>query len=132
MVPIRPYSSLRNLPRLDGRTKEGRLVAELRATLHAHFPVANPVQRLVIDRLVGTCARLALLDQRLAEQKRQDGRKDPLTIRLYTDLNDSFLRLLGVLGADPTLPEARPAPVALDEYLRATVGQWRPNGSAAP
>lgn len=130
MAPPRPYSPTQNFLRLDGRTKQGRLVAELRAALHGQFPAANPVQALVIDRLVGTCARLALLDQRLVEQKRQDGRKDPLTIRLYADLNHTFLRLLGVLGADPTLPDAQPAPQALDQYLAAT--PWHPDGGAAP
>ena len=135
MRRIAPYSAIDRVLRVDGRTREGRLVSELRKKLAAHIPAPNIVQAMAIERLVATYLRLLLLDQRLVAQKRRgddEGNRAALaTVRAYNEASMSFVKLLGVLGLDPTLPDAEPAPVPLAQYLAATAETWKPNGGGA-
>lgn len=135
MTPPGAYSHTDRILRIDRRTREGRLIADLRAKLQAQFPCANVVQTMAMGRAIAVYMRLLFLDRRLMEQRGEDGRGAALTAKAYNEANAMFVRLLGILDLDPTLPDAKPPPQPLDDYLRATAAQWTQpgaNGSAAP
>ena len=98
---------------LDGRTRQAKLMAQIRRDLTAHLGGSpSATQRMVVDRLARVCLRLELFDEKLA-----GGTMTDHDARAYGALHNSFRLLLRELGMKaapkpaPTLAEilARPA-----------------------
>jgi hypothetical protein len=105
MPKLGPYSRNATLAKLDGRTREARLVESLRAELTAHVGGApSTTQRVLIDQAAQLQLRLALMD------------KDTDKIGTMTERNQvqylawsgALTRLLRQIGLKPTAaPKAR-------------------------
>lgn len=108
MPKIGPYSNCANLAKLDGRTREARLLKGLRSELIAHVG-GNPstAQRLVIDQCVQLKLRLALMD---AESIAPGGMTERNQVQ-YLAWSGALTRLLNQIGltAAPTAPKSHAA-----------------------
>ena len=95
---IGPYVRPAVLARMDGRTKEARLLKSLRAELTAHLGgTPTVIQRALIERAAQLSLRVALFDARLAET----GQQTDHDIRTYLSFSQSLtshLRQLGIKG----------------------------------
>jgi hypothetical protein len=103
---IGPHSL--SLAKLDGRTREARLMRETRAALTAHVGGApSATQRALIERACQLTLRLAAMDQRFADTGGQTDHDS----RVYLAWSNSLtrtLREIGLKGAAeraPTLAE---------------------------
>jgi hypothetical protein len=84
---------VRNLARLDGRTKCGRIVNELRRELFAHFNDApNAVERAHIERCCALRAKLAVLEAKVIE-----GRETIMDTQHFIAWENAFRRNLAAL-----------------------------------
>jgi hypothetical protein len=94
-TPIGPYSRPAVLARLDGRTREGRLVRDTRAQFVAHLG-GNPsaTQRAMIERAVQLTLRIAAMDRKFAE----DGKMTEHDTRTYLAWSGSLSRAVRDLG----------------------------------
>jgi hypothetical protein len=108
MPKLGPYSSCATLAKLDGRTREARLVKSLRAELIAHVGGhPAPTQRLLIEQAVQLQLRLALMDK-------GDGRTGDMTQQhqiQYLAWSGALTRLLRQLGMEAAPP---PKPLVSD------------------
>jgi len=110
MHRIGPYSRPSGLAKLDGRTREARLMRNLRARLVEHVGgKPSATQAALIDRAVWLSLHVAQLDQRTAE----GGAMTEHDARTYLAWSNSFTRTLRELGL-----EAAPSPIKPDP-LRA-------------
>ncbi len=90
-----PYSRPAALAKLDGRTKEGRLVRDTRAAMTAHIGGApSATQRALIERAVQLTLRIATMDRKFA----QTGEQTELDSRTYLAWSASLSRVLRDLG----------------------------------
>jgi hypothetical protein len=92
---INPYSRPHVLAKLDGRTREAKLMAETRAALIAHVG-GNPsaVQAVMIEQAVQLRLRIATMDRRFAET----GQQTEHDSRTYLSWVGSLARVLSRLG----------------------------------
>lgn len=98
-----PFSRPNVLAKPDGRTRDARLLRELKAELTAHVGGhPNAVQRRLIDRAGILALRLALLDA-IAP----DGRMSDAAAKEYICWHNAYVRTLARLGLDPA-PAAAP------------------------
>jgi hypothetical protein len=105
---IRPYSSPDALTKLDGRTREARLMRETRAELTAHVGGApSTVQSCLIEQLVQLRLRIATMDRKFAAT----GEMTAHDSRTYLAWANSYSRLLARIGIKGP-PERRAASLA--------------------
>ncbi len=110
--PIGPYSRPAALAKLDGRTKEARLVRETRAALLEHVAgKPSATQAALIERAVQLTLRIAAMDRKFAET----GAQTEHDSRCYLAWSNSLRLLLRDLG----LKGAASAPPSLAEHLAA-------------
>jgi hypothetical protein len=104
------YSCNRTLLQLDKRSREYRLMRQIRKDLTEHIGGSpSPVQRMLIERAVILSLRVALLDQKIV-----DGEiLTTMDNNQYLAWSNSLVRTLRELGVQPTDP---PAP-SLDAVL---------------
>jgi hypothetical protein len=95
MPKLGPYSNCATLAKLDGRTREARLVKSLRAELVAHVG-GNPstTQRLLIDQACALQLRIALMD---ADSERIDVMTERNQVQ-YLAWSGALTRLLDKIG----------------------------------
>jgi hypothetical protein len=95
MPKLGPYNSNATLTKLDGRTREARLVKSLRTELAAHVGgKPSTAQHALIEQAVQIRLRLALMDRKFSEN-------DILTdhdSRTYLAWSNSLSRLMRQLG----------------------------------
>lgn len=110
MPKLGPYSNCATLAKLDGRTRESRLVRSLRAELVAHVGGRpSTTQRLLIDQACQLQLRLSLMDK-------DGGATAEMTERnqvQYLAWSGALTRLLQRLG----LQAAEPTPQTHAEWL---------------
>ncbi len=95
MPGIGPYSRASALAKLDGRTREARLMRELREELVAHVGGSpSATQTALIERIVWIGLHLALMDRRTAAGREMTERDS----REYLAWANSQARLLRQLG----------------------------------
>lgn len=130
MPKLGPYFRESRISKPDGRTREARLMASVRAELAEHVGGRpNVAQQLLIDRAAVLVARLHLMDRRTPARVPMT----PGEVHHYSAWNAALAKLLGTLGIAPSKPREDEQPqLTLDEYLAATAKAWPPNGSAAP
>ena len=109
---IAPYSRPAALAKLDGRTKEARLVRETRADLTAHVG-GNPsaTQRALIERAVQLSLRIAAMDRKFG----QAGTMTEHDSRTYLAWSACLSRAMRDLG----LKSAAQAPRSLKDHIAA-------------
>jgi hypothetical protein len=91
------------LVKVDGRTREARLMRETRAELTAHVGGSPTIaQRALIEQATNLRLRIAVLDKRFADSREYS----EADTRTYTTLSNALGRVLSRLGLD-----AAPAPV---------------------
>ena len=124
MRSIHPRSQPTALQKLDQRTKEARLVREIRAALVKYVTgsadrIPTEVQAALIEQACQIKLRIALMDKRFTTVDQMD---DGAT-RRYLAWSGHYARLLKQLG--PGVAAKEPS---LSEYL----AQWRsPDASAS-
>ena len=109
-----PYSKEIVLAQPDGRTREGRLLVQMRNALFDHFggeDKLTPIQRVLIERSAMLQLRLATLDERIV-----DGGFTEYDSKTYLAWSNSLTRTLVMLGLDPKKPPSSQQP-SLGEYL---------------
>jgi hypothetical protein len=105
---IGPHSRLfaRGSSAIDGRSREGRYIAAIRAQLVAHLGGApSAPQRMIVDRLAVVALRLALFDEKITAGSLTDN-----DARTYGALHNSFRLLIREIGIKPSV--ARPLTLA--------------------
>jgi heme oxygenase len=96
------------LAKLDGRTREARLMRETRAALTAHVGGSpSATQRALIERACQLTLRLAAMDQRFADT----GAQTEHDSRTYLAWSNSLTRTLRDLGHKATA-SAHPTSIA--------------------
>ena len=105
---IGPYSSAVALANLDNRTKEGRLLREIRERLIAHLGGSpSEVQRQLVERVAMLTLHVSLFDRRAIEGGGLDER-DRREYLAYSNSLERALRQLGIKGVaekPPSLAE---------------------------
>jgi hypothetical protein len=117
MPELGPYSQTAILSKLDGRTKEARLMRGTRSALVAHVG-GRPsiVQQTLIERACQLQIRIAMMDRDFAEGHVQTEHDS----RTYLAWSNSLTRTLRELGVN----EASARPLTPAEALQwATTGQ---------
>lgn len=95
MPRLGPYSRASVLAKLDKRTREARLLAEVRADLTAHVGGSpSATQRRMIERAAWLSLHVAQLDAKAAE----GGAMTPHDTRTYLAWSNTLTRLLRQLG----------------------------------
>lgn len=116
MPKLGVYSKEIVLARPDGRTREARLLKQMRAALVAHLGGEGrltPPRRALVERAAMLQLRLAILDAKIL-----DGGFTDHDSRAYLAWNNSLARLLGQLGLEPAASKQPADPMAA---LRAHV-----------
>ena len=123
MNAIGPYCRSSTLAKIDGRTREARLMQTTRAELVAHVGgKPSATQRALIEQACQLALRIATMDRKFAET----GEQTEHDSRVYLAWANTFSRLLRQLGL-----AAAPARVpTLQEYLAEKVPQR--DGPSAP
>jgi len=107
--PISPYARIepksrgqrRGIVRVDGRTKEGRLLKNTRAGLLEHLgPDATIPQKALIERIAWLELRSALFDQ-----KQIEGTFTEYDSKQHLALINALRRLYGSLGLGRPVPK---------------------------
>ncbi len=114
-----PYSRPNALAKLDGRTREARLMRDTRAEMIAHVgghPSAT--QRALIERAVQLSLRIAMMDRKFAEQ----GVQTEHDSRTYLAWSGSLSRALRDLG----LKAAKERAISYAEHAAARAAQQAP------
>lgn len=108
-----PYASHATLARLDGRTREGRLMRRVRSELTAHVGgKPSAPQRMLIERATTLALHVEMLDRKVL----QGGAMTEHDSRTYLAWSNSLTRTLRELGVDrSTSPQAPGA--ALQAHL---------------
>ncbi len=111
MQSMKPYSGPGRLAKLDGRSREARMIRDTRAALLDHLgnrPSAT--QRMLIDRAALLTLQVSLMDMKHASGglTEHDGRQ----YLAWVNTLGRLLRHLGLEGAPPRLP-------TLQEYIAA-------------
>jgi hypothetical protein len=104
MNKLGPYSRERTLAKIDGRTREGKLLAAIRADLAAHVGGApSATQRVLISRAASLSLQLAMMERNAAEKGGTMSERDG---RQYLAWNNSLTRLMRQIGIKATTPAA--------------------------
>src|SRR5215471_3185318 len=106
------YSKDIILARPSGRTKEGRLVRQMRHALFSHFGGESrltPPQRMLVERACMLQLRVATLDRKIC-----DGTFSAFDSKTYLAFSNSLARTLKTLGIEAAPASAKPP--LLDEY----------------
>ncbi len=99
MHHVRPYSAPTILAKLDGRTREARLMAHMRKELSDHVGGSpSATQRALIERAVNIAVRLAVMDQQFAETRVQT-ECDSRTYLAWSNTLTRTMRELGLKAA---------------------------------
>ena len=116
MPQLGPYSRTATLSKLDGRTREARLMRGTRAALIAHVGgKPSVVQQTLIERTCQLQIRIAMMDRDFAG----GGAQTEHDSRTYLAWSNSLTRTLRELG----LKGAADKPPTLNDYLSARSGQ---------
>ena len=111
VVQIGPYSRPHMLAKIDGRTKESRLLAAARAELIRHVGGApNSIQRTLIER----AARLQLYLEVMDRETLETGTMSERASRQYLAWSNSLRLTLRELGIKES---AAVVPPSLGDYL---------------
>ena len=103
MSKIGPYSTRDALGKLDGRTRESRLLHQVKRDLTAHVGGApSATQRILVDRAARLTLQVALLDA-----KHSDGAFTEHDERAYLAWTNTLTRLMRQLGMTSTPPRPR-------------------------
>jgi hypothetical protein len=106
---VSPCSRPHTLAKLDERTREARLVREVRAELVSHVGgIPTAPQSAMIEQAVQLRLRLACMDRKFAE----GGTQTDHDSRTYLAWNNSLVRLMRQLG-----PAAKAKVPTLADYL---------------
>jgi hypothetical protein len=118
MPPIGPYSQQHRLEKLDGRTREAKLLRATRNELIAHLGgKPSATQLALVEQAAQLRLRIATMDRKFA----QTGEMTFHDSRCYLAWANSHSRLLRQLG----MKGVAEAPPSLGDYLAA-----RSQGSA--
>lgn len=122
MSAISPHCIPHTLAKLDGRTREARLMRQVRQELTQHCG-GNPsaTQRALIERAVNLTVRIAAMDQRFAETGTQT-EHDARTYLAWSNTLTRTMRHLGLKGAAAAAP-------SLANYLATRAPQKSTEGS---
>jgi hypothetical protein len=114
---VGPFSRIRGgIRRLDKRTKAGRYIEAVKATLVQHVGGRPSVtQTVLIERAAILSLRLALMDA----QTEPGGAMSEKNAREYLCWSNAHTRLMGLLGPGVSPNAAAPT---LADYLRAAQG----------
>ena len=113
MSQIRPYCSQNTLAKVDGRTREARLMARTRADLVAHCGGSpSATQRALIERAVNLSVRVAAMDAKFVE----DGTMTEHDSRTYLAWSNTLARTMRQLGLNGPAPR----PLTMAEKLAAS------------
>ena len=116
VVQIGPYSRPHMLAKIDGRTKESRLMAAARAELTRHVGGSpNSIQRTLIER----AARLQLYIEVMDRETLETGTMSERASRQYLAWSNSLRLTLRDLGVKAAPSEKLPD---LDGYLKGPYG----------
>lgn len=103
MMHITPYSTATTLVKLDGRTREARLMRQTRKELVEHVGgQPSATQRALIERAVSLALRIGLMDAKFAEGGMTD--HDTRTYLAWSNAYSRLLRHLGLKGAPQHAP----------------------------
>jgi hypothetical protein len=117
---IGPWSSPNRLTRIDGRTRESKLVRETRAELLAHVgPNPSAVQLMLIEQLIQLKLRISVMDRKWIKT----GKATDLDNRTYLAWVNTFGRLLERLGVREPSPALLEPPTGLADHIAATAPQ---------
>ncbi len=120
MPKIGPYSNCATLAKMDGRSREARLVKSLRAELIAHVGgTPSTTQRLLIDQAAQLQLRIAMMD---ADGDGIGGMTERNQVQ-YLAWAGALSRLLRDLGMNA----AAPPPQSHADFLKSLV---RPGAAA--
>jgi hypothetical protein len=109
------YSREIRLGRVDGRSKEGRLLLQMRAVLTAQLGEhLTPQQTVLIERAAFLQLRCAALDARIL-----DGTFTDYDAKTYLAFSNSLTRVMVALGLGA--PTAADKPPSLDDIRRDLV-----------
>ena len=113
---IGPWSGPNRLTRIDGRTRESKLVRETRAELLAHVG-SNPsvVQLALIEQLIQLRLRISVMDRKWIKS----GKATDLDNRTYLSWVNTYSRQLERLGVAGPSPSLHQPPTALADHIAA-------------
>jgi hypothetical protein len=98
MSTLSRYSAPNALAKLDGRTREARLMQQVRNELTEHVGGSpSATQRALIERAVNLSVRIAVMDQRFAETATQT-EHDSRTYLAWSNTLTRTMRSLGLNG----------------------------------
>jgi hypothetical protein len=104
MSKIGPYSRPHTIAKLDGRTKEARLMRAVRRELTAHVGGApSATEMMMIEQAAQLRLHLALIDRKVAEGREMT----PHDSRQYLAWSNALSRLLRHLGPRRSKTSAR-------------------------
>ena len=113
MPPIGPYSRPAALAKLDGRTRESRLLESTRKELVAHVGGSpSATQRALIERCAMLSLHLALMDEKALTNS---GRMTELDSRTYLAWSNTLARTMKILGMKGNATK----PPSLSDYIGA-------------
>jgi hypothetical protein len=116
MADIGPYSRPQVLAKLDGRTREARLLQSVRDELTDHLGGSLTVtQSTMVERAAFLTLHIALMDAKALES---DGLSERDS-RQYLAWNNALMRIMKSLGTDK--PKAKPAAPSLKDFLTGGV-----------
>jgi hypothetical protein len=93
MPALGPYTQAARLARVDGRSREGRLLRVVRDELTAQIGKPTPAQTALIERAAWLSLRIAQLDVRMA-----NGGFTDFDSKQYLAWSNTLTRLLRTLG----------------------------------
>jgi len=100
-----PHSRPARLAKVDGRTKEARLMQAVRADLIAHLGGSpSAVQNRLIDRAALLSLHIELFDRRALESGGPLTERDSRSYLAYSNSLTRLLARLGIKGAKPAPP----------------------------
>ena len=111
MTAVGPYSRPHRLRKLDGRTKEAKLLRAVTAQLIAHLGgKATVTEKILVDQCAQLCLRLAQLNDKMAS-----GSLSETDNKVYVCFSNTLSRMMRQLGLDAR----KAAPPTLDGYIAA-------------
>lgn len=111
MRKIKPYSTSDSLRKLDGRSKEARLLRKVRADLTAHIGGRPTIaQKVLIERAAWMTLHLDMMDRKML-----GGAPSERDARQYLAWSNTLTRAIAQLGIHDTAERNRPP--SLDELL---------------